>query len=117
LYELCWCLYLCAKNENPSCAEEIINSLHLFICCVDFIYINVLAENRIDLINPKFVGVPKNWNTPDFNPSDMSSYCIIEELCKLTSAVLPNASSMKQNLWKDIAKRFFKTEVIIYIFI
>ncbi|XP_017468934.1 PREDICTED: retinoblastoma family protein-like, partial [Rhagoletis zephyria] len=112
LYDLCWCLYLCAKNEDPSYNMDIVTSFHLLLCCIDLIYINVLAENRVDLINQGFEGIPENWGTTAFNSKQLSDYCIIGPLCTLTGALPNDARDMKANHCKNIFTKFFQTKTI-----
>lgn len=105
LFELCWCLYLCAKNQNPvRQVRDIVMSFHLLICCTDLIYKNVLAENHTDLINTKFDGIPKKWGTSRFETSSMSDYCVIKYLCEMTDASLVDANNMKETFQKIIQK-------------
>lgn len=113
LYDLCWCLFLCAKNEDLNCTVDLVSSFHLLLCCIDLIYVNALAENRIELINPNFEGVPKNWNTPEFNPAAISKHCIIEPLCKITKGLHIEARSMKLNSWKKIMTEFLGTKTLL----
>lgn len=111
LYDFCWCLFLCAKNEGSNCTLDLVSSLHLLLCCIDLIYVNALTENRVELINPNFEGVPKKWNTPEFNASNAHKHCIIEPLCKFTEGLDAEARSMKHNLWKKIVTEFIETKV------
>ncbi|XP_004527252.1 retinoblastoma family protein [Ceratitis capitata] len=112
LYDLCWCLYLCAKNEDPSYNMDIVTSFHLLLCCIDLIYINVLAENRVDLVNRNFEGIPEKWGTPMFNAQKLNGYCIIGALCSLTGALSNDAREMKENHCKKIFTKFFQTKTI-----
>ncbi|XP_037823017.1 retinoblastoma family protein [Lucilia sericata] len=111
LFEICWCLYLCAKNENPvSQVTDIVMSFHLLICCIDLIYKNVLAENP-DLINTKFVGTPPKWGKPDFDARILKDYCIIEPLCNMSNASPHDAKNMKDT-FKRIIKKFLDTNTL-----
>ncbi|XP_053950932.1 retinoblastoma family protein isoform X1 [Anastrepha ludens] len=112
LYDLCWCLYLCAKNEDPSYNMDIVTSFHLLLCCIDLIYINVLAENRVDLINPGFEGIPEKWGTPSFSSQKLFNHCIIGALCTLTEALPNDARDMKANHCKAIFTKFFQTKTL-----
>lgn len=115
LYDLCWCLYLCAKNENPHCTVDIVTPVHLLVCCIDLIYRNCLYENRTDLINPNFEGVPDKWGTADYDRSTAINHCIISSLCGQISALPEHAKMMKQSFWRNIIINFFQTEVFLII--
>lgn len=111
LYDLCWCLYLCAKNEDPSYNMDIVTSFHLLLCCIDLIYINVLGENRVDLINRNFVGIPEKWGTLLYDPQQLHNHCIIGALCNLAGALSNDAKDMKENHCNRIFAKFFKIKV------
>ncbi|XP_073834995.1 retinoblastoma-family protein [Musca autumnalis] len=108
LFEICWCLYLCAKNQNK--VTDIVMSFHLLIWCIDLVYRNVLNENP-DLINPKFVGVPPKWGKPDFDIRILKDYCIIEPLCNMTNASPLDAKNMKDT-FKGIIKTFLNANTL-----
>lgn len=112
LYDLCWCLYLCAKNEDPSYNMDIVTSFHLLLCCIDLIYINVLGENRVDLINRNFVGIPEKWGTLLYDPQQLHNHCIIGALCNLAGALSNDAKDMKENHCNRIFAKFFKIKTI-----
>uniref|UniRef100_A0A034WRH1 Retinoblastoma family protein n=2 Tax=Bactrocera dorsalis TaxID=27457 RepID=A0A034WRH1_BACDO len=112
LYDLCWCLYLCAKNEEPSYNMDIVTSFHLLLCCIDLIYINVLGENRIDLVNRNFVGFPEKWGTSSYDSKQLHNHCIIGALCNLAGALPNDAKDMKENHCKRIFTKFFKIKTI-----
>ncbi|XP_067638398.1 retinoblastoma family protein isoform X2 [Eurosta solidaginis] len=112
LYDLCWCLYLCAKNEEPSYNMDIVTSFHLLLCCIDLIYINVLSENRLDLVNPGFGGIPENWGSKGFDCQQIQNHSVIGDLCALTGALPSDARDMKGQHCKAIFKKFFQTKTI-----
>lgn len=112
LFELCWCLYLCAKNQNPiSQVTDIVMSFHLLICCIDLLYKNVLAENHTNLINRNFDGIPENWGKSNFETDSIKNYCVIKYLCTMTDASLIDANNMKETFQKIIQK-FIDDEVL-----
>jgi retinoblastoma-like protein 1 len=39
------------KEKFPAINGDLVNSYHLLLCCLNFIYINILAINRNDLFN------------------------------------------------------------------
>ncbi|XP_075155249.1 retinoblastoma-family protein [Haematobia irritans] len=108
LFEICWCLYLCAKNQNQ--VTDIVMSFHLLIWCIDLIYRNVLSENP-DLINPQFPGVPPKWGKPDFDARILKNYCIIEPLCNMTNASPHDAKNMEET-FKAIIKAFIDSKTL-----
>lgn len=77
------------------------------ICCLDLIYANVLAEKRIDLINPNFKGLPPNWNTPDFDETQARKHCILDFFCDMKA----DAKEIKAKGFIEIIHSFFQTNV------
>lgn len=40
----------------PAISDDLVNSYHLLLCCLDWFFANVLLSNRRDLLNPDFSG-------------------------------------------------------------
>lgn len=104
LDDICWRLFLCAKNQKPSNTVDLVTSYNLMICCIDLIYNNVLAEKRTDLINPKFEGLPSNWTELDFRHNP---HCILSNFCDMTE----EAKAMKATTFRQIMSSFFQASV------
>jgi len=46
-------------GKYPAIADDLVNSHHLLLCCVDTLYTAVaLMGNRTDLLNDTFIGKP-----------------------------------------------------------
>ncbi|XP_033168394.1 retinoblastoma family protein [Drosophila mauritiana] len=105
LDDICWRLFLCAKNQKPSNTVDLVTSFNLMICCIDLIYNNVLAEKRTDLINPKFEGLPSNWTELDFRHNP---HCILSNFCDMTE----EAKAMKATTFRQIMSSFFQASTI-----
>lgn len=78
------------------------------MCCIDLTYANVLAEKRTDLINPKFEGLPSNWNSQDFDETQARNHCILAYFCEMTA----EAKDMKATVFRNIMDSFFQTNVM-----
>ncbi|XP_062139862.1 retinoblastoma family protein [Drosophila sulfurigaster albostrigata] len=108
LDDICWRLFLCAKNQKPTTTLDLVTSYNLMMCCIDLIFANVLAEKRTDLINPKFEGLPPNWNSPDFDESQARQHCILKYFCEMTD----EAKAMKATVFSKIMHSFFQTNTV-----
>uniref|UniRef100_A0A182RR40 Retinoblastoma-associated protein A-box domain-containing protein n=1 Tax=Anopheles funestus TaxID=62324 RepID=A0A182RR40_ANOFN len=53
LRELGWLLFLTVKEEHNEQRHDLATAMDLCVCVLDLIYRNVVAEGRMDLINPK----------------------------------------------------------------
>lgn len=120
LDDICWRLFLCAKNQKPTTTLDLVTSYNLMMCCIDLIFANVLAEKRTDLINPKFEGLPLNWNAADFDETQARNHCILKYFCEMTD----EAKAMKATVFNKIMQSFFQTNVsnncfafLIYIYL
>ena len=60
LYEECHpsvCVFVCAAGNFPMIADDLVNSYHLLLCCLDLVFSNAsLCSHRANLINPAFTG-------------------------------------------------------------
>lgn len=43
-------------GKYPAIADDLVNSHHLLLCCVDTLYTSVVSLDRQDLLNPAFIG-------------------------------------------------------------
>lgn len=53
------CIFLSLFSGNfPAISDDLVNSYHLLLCCLDLIYSNASsAQHRRNLINPTFEGI------------------------------------------------------------
>ncbi|XP_057291225.1 retinoblastoma-like protein 1 isoform X2 [Hydractinia symbiolongicarpus] len=80
IFNFCWTLYIRTKANYPEISDDLVNSYHLLLCCVDIIFANILSSKQFkSSLNPYFKGVPKDFM--DFEYNDVPS--IIDDLCQL----------------------------------
>lgn len=60
--------------------NDLVTSIHLLVCCIDFIFKNVVNDNRRDLINSSFTGLPKNFFSPSYDSTKEPVLNVIENL-------------------------------------
>jgi retinoblastoma-like protein 1 len=77
---MCWSLFVCVKKEYPDKSTDLVTSVNLLLCCLDLIFTNVVHDNRRDLINPAFGGLPKGFFSPSWDESKSPPIDIIEKL-------------------------------------
>ncbi|CAG9799243.1 unnamed protein product [Chironomus riparius] len=81
LFEMCWTLYICIKGYSPvDKPNDLVASIHLLTCCINFIFENTINDNRRDLINSSFPGLPNDFFSPSFDSTN-EQFPIIENLC------------------------------------
>lgn len=84
LYEFGWLLFLVIRNELPGFAiTNLINGCQVLVCTMDLLFVNALEVPRSVVIRREFSGVPKNWDTEDFNPILLNKYSVLEALGEL----------------------------------
>lgn len=45
-----------STGHFPAISDDLVNSYHLLLCCLDWFYANALMGGRKDLLNPSFEG-------------------------------------------------------------
>lgn len=113
LFEFCWCLFVCAKGEFPDSSVDLVTSFHMLLCCCDLIYANVINDKRHDLVNPRWSGVPENWENDDFDPAQIQPYSVIQQLCNLYEGTAVDAIETKNFTWKQVIDIFFKKQILV----
>ncbi|KAK7915754.1 hypothetical protein WMY93_011515 [Mugilogobius chulae] len=55
VFKFCWTLFVYTKGNFSMIGDDLVNSYHLLLCCLDLVFGNaLLCSNRKDLINPTF---------------------------------------------------------------
>lgn len=107
LFEMCWSLYICIKGYTPiDKPNDLVSSIHLLVCCIDYMFRNVVNDNRRDLINSSFPGLPKNFFSPSYDASKDPVPCIIENLCE------DKLIKTKSSHWEYVINRFIADKKI-----
>lgn len=51
------CLFFSCKGNFRMIGDDLVNSYHLLLCCLDLIFANaIMCPNRQELLNPSFKG-------------------------------------------------------------
>ncbi|XP_029191075.1 retinoblastoma-like protein 1 [Acropora muricata] len=112
VFAFCWTLYIQAKGHFPAISDDLVNSYHLLLCCLDLFFANALyTKNRRDLLNPNFEGLPQDFGNRDFKvPADVP--CIVERLCNKHEGIIIEAKGIKEHHWKLFIKQLFEKKVL-----
>merc|ERR1712141_215209 len=57
VFDFCWNLFIRVKALCPDISDDLVNSYHLLLSCVDHIYACAYKSERSDLLNEKFQGM------------------------------------------------------------
>lgn len=110
VFELCWCLFICVKGYCPrQQSVDLVTSFDMLLCCVDLIFSNAIVDNRHDLINSKFPGVPPEWND---GIKIESPLCIMNKLCERHEGTKVDAMETKNYTFKNLIKGFFEKNIL-----
>uniref|UniRef100_A0A8B9L8A9 Retinoblastoma-like 1 (p107) n=1 Tax=Astyanax mexicanus TaxID=7994 RepID=A0A8B9L8A9_ASTMX len=100
VFKFCWTLFVYTKGNFRMIGDDLVNSYHLLLCCLDLVYGNaLLCANKKDLVNPLFRGFPKDSVSSEEPPS------VIEELCELHDGLVVEAKGIKEHYFKPYIRR------------
>uniref|UniRef100_A0A2K5N8J5 Retinoblastoma-like protein 1 n=1 Tax=Cercocebus atys TaxID=9531 RepID=A0A2K5N8J5_CERAT len=112
LFNFCWTLFVYTKGNFRMIGDDLVNSYHLLLCCLDLIFANaIMCPNRQDLLNPSFKGLPSDFPTADFRASEEPP-CIIAVLCELHDGLLVEAKGIKEHYFKPYISKLFDRKII-----
>ncbi|XP_063070863.1 retinoblastoma-like protein 1 [Engraulis encrasicolus] len=111
VFKFCWTLFVYTKGNFQMIGDDLVNSYHLLLCCLDLVFGNaMLCNNRKDLINPHFRGLPADW--PEVMASSGDSPCVIDKLCDLHDGLVVEAKGIKEHYFKPYIKRLFERKIL-----
>uniref|UniRef100_A0A665TGE5 Retinoblastoma-like protein 1 n=1 Tax=Echeneis naucrates TaxID=173247 RepID=A0A665TGE5_ECHNA len=105
VFKFCWTLFVYTKGNFRMIGDDLVNSYHLLLCCLDLVFGNaLLCANRKDLINPTFRG---KVDTTDEPPP-----CVLERLCELHDGLVVEAKGIKQHYFKPYIQKLFQRQLL-----
>ncbi|RLV92828.1 hypothetical protein DV515_00013640 [Chloebia gouldiae] len=112
LFNFCWTLFVYTKGNFRMIGDDLVNSYHLLLCCLDLIFANaILCPNRRDLLNPSFKGLPVESHTLEIKASK-DPPCIIAMLCELHDGLLVEAKGIKEHYFKPYIAKLFDRKIL-----
>lgn len=106
MFDFCWGLFVRVKTDFPAISDDLVNSYHLLLSCIDYVYGNAVMAKRTDLLNEKMEHVHGNLDEVTEPP------CILETLCRLHDGIISEVKSIRQHWWKPHIRKFFDQKVI-----
>uniref|UniRef100_A0A7M4FB43 RB transcriptional corepressor like 1 n=1 Tax=Crocodylus porosus TaxID=8502 RepID=A0A7M4FB43_CROPO len=107
LFNFCWTLFVYTKGNFRMIGDDLVNSYHLLLCCLDLIFANVLlCPTRRDLLNPSFKG------KVGFVKTSAEPPCIIATLCELHDGLLVEAKGIKEHYFKPYISKLFDRKIL-----
>ncbi|XP_063104453.1 retinoblastoma-like protein 1 isoform X2 [Cavia porcellus] len=112
LFNFCWTLFVYTKGNFRMIGDDLVNSYHLLLCCLDLVFANaIMCPNRRDLLNLSFKGLPSDFHTADFRAS-AEPPCIIAVLCELHDGLLVEAKGIKEHYFKPYIAKLFDRKIL-----
>ncbi|XP_056129896.1 retinoblastoma-like protein 1 [Lampris incognitus] len=113
VFKFCWTLFVYTKGNFRMIGDDLVNSYHLLLCCLDHVFGNaLLCANRKDLINPAFKGLPAVYQLDSHVSSDESPPCVLERLCELHDGLVVEAKGIKQHYFRPYIQRLFQKQIL-----
>ncbi|TSZ40536.1 Retinoblastoma-like protein 1 [Bagarius yarrelli] len=107
IFKFCWTLFVYTKGNFRMIGDDLVNSYHLLLCCLDLVYTNaLLCANKKDLINPNFKGLPTECVRSE------EDKCVLEHLCKVHDGLVVEAKGIKEHYFKPYIRRLFEKKTL-----
>ncbi|XP_076601713.1 retinoblastoma-like protein 1 [Chaetodon auriga] len=113
VFKFCWTLFVYTKGNFRMIGDDLVNSYHLLLCCLDLVFGNaLLCANRKDLINPAFRGLPALYRADGHVSPDEPPPCVLERLCELHDGLVVEAKGIKQHYFKPYIQKLFQKQIL-----
>ncbi|BFZ13546.1 hypothetical protein BsWGS_16586 [Bradybaena similaris] len=111
VFSFAWTMFVQVKGNFPAISDDLVNSYHLLLCCIDWIYSNALLTGRKDLLNCDFEGLPDDFENVNWKPGTEVP-CVIQLLCEKHDGLVVEAKTIKEHWWKPHIKKLFEKKVL-----
>ncbi|XP_034442628.1 retinoblastoma-like protein 1 [Hippoglossus hippoglossus] len=113
VFKFCWTLFVYTKGNFRMIGDDLVNSYHLLLCCLDLVFGNaLLCANRKDLINPTFRGLPALYRADGHVSGDEPPPCVLERLCELHDGLVVEAKGIKQHYFKPYIQKLLQKRIL-----
>ncbi|XP_071968323.1 retinoblastoma-like protein 1 isoform X2 [Engystomops pustulosus] len=108
LFNFCWTLFVYTKGNFSLIGDDLVNSYHLLLCCLDLVYSQaLLCPHKDDLLNPSFTAKLSSSGDGGEDPP-----CIISTLCDLYDGITVEAKGIKQHYFKPYISKLYDRKII-----
>ncbi|XP_068598197.1 retinoblastoma-like protein 1 [Brachionichthys hirsutus] len=113
VFKFCWTLFVYTKGNFHMIGDDLVNSYHLLLCCLDLVFGNaMLCANRKDLINPEFRGLPALYHSDGHVPPNKPPPCVLERLCELHDGLVVEAKGIKQHYFRPYIQKLLQKQIL-----
>uniref|UniRef100_A0A8D2LDF1 RB transcriptional corepressor like 1 n=1 Tax=Varanus komodoensis TaxID=61221 RepID=A0A8D2LDF1_VARKO len=104
LFNFCWTLFVYTKGNFRMIGDDLVNSYHLLLCCLDLIFAHALkCPYKEDLLNSSFKADSRTTEPPP---------CIIASLCELHDGLLVEAKGIKEHYFKPYISKLYDRKIL-----
>lgn len=103
---MCWSLFLAVKGESTDKSIDTVTSVNLLLCSLDLMFTNVIHDNRRDLINPSFSGLPEGFFSSSWDEKKAPPINVIEKL-SCDKQTCEEVMKLRNTRWELIIRRLF----------
>ncbi|XP_056405342.1 retinoblastoma-like protein 1 isoform X5 [Hyla sarda] len=108
LFNFCWTLFVYTKGNFSLIGDDLVNSYHLLLCCLDLVYSHSsLCPHKNDLLNPSFTAKLSSCEDDGEDPP-----CIISALCDHYDGLTVEAKGIKQFYFKPYIAKLYDRKII-----
>ncbi|KAJ6219347.1 hypothetical protein RDWZM_005159 [Blomia tropicalis] len=112
IFTFCWTLFVYIKSKYSRISDDLVNSYHLLLVCIDYCFSSVLSmDNCHDIINSNFYEKLKTELEADprsYNNDHRVS--IIELLCNRWNGLSVEIQQIKKHWFKPFLKKLVEKE-------
>ncbi|KAM4622826.1 retinoblastoma-like protein 1 [Discoglossus pictus] len=108
LFNFCWTLFVYTKGNFCMIGDDLVNSYHLLLCCMDLVYAHAQqCPNKEDLLNPSFTAELSSSESSLQDPT-----CIIGTLCDLHDGLKVEAKGIKEHYFKPYISKLYDRKIL-----
>lgn len=111
VFNFTWTLFIQVKGNFPAISDDLVNSYHLLLCCIDWVFANAVLGGRKDLLKKDFEGLPDDFLSVGTRPGEEAP-CIMQLLCEMHDGLVVEAKTIKEHWWKPFIKKLFEKKTL-----
>lgn len=97
------------KERYPSLNGDLVNSFHLLLCCINLVYLNVIAlPNKFMFINENFF----KKISKKFESDILDGNVVIDDLCQIHYATAIETKTINEHYFKPFINQLIKREIL-----
>ncbi|CAB3999055.1 retinoblastoma 1, partial [Paramuricea clavata] len=113
IYKLCWTLYVLAKGSFPAISDDLVNSYHLLLSCLDLFYSNAMVTRHTkDMVNPEFIDAVVKYTSQKESKPAANVSCIVGYLCDNFDGLPVEAKQIREHHWRPYVEKLFKQKTL-----